>query len=70
MTDKPVAFYHRDRQHIAFYYDHHPQAGEELLPQHFQALDGTQPRPGDPLHCGTCGEPLRMDQLEVRGAEQ
>jgi hypothetical protein len=59
--------WHRGRGHHAFRY-WCPEIGEVIDPERFVPLDPATPRPtrGEPIVCGTCGDVLSMEDLEIR----
>ena len=57
--------YHRVCLGPAFTYDAMPAAGAPIDPRHATLLDGTKPRHGEDMVCGTCGEQIMDPGAEL-----
>lgn len=59
---------HRGQNHVAFHSMVDPKIGDAVVTSQCALLDGTIPKDGEPIICGTCHEHLGMMDFFPRGA--
>ena len=49
---------HKGMNHVAFRSIIDAKVGDAVVAENIRLLDGTKPKDGDPIICGTCGQHL------------
>ena len=62
-----IEIMHRGTNHVAFRSIIDAKIGDAVVAGNIMLLDGTKPKDGDPIICGTCGHHLANREMVPAG---